>query len=403
MAACCFLALLTAAMVPTPAHKRLTTSPRIAAVAMDSAEIDFSPALESGDPWQGMRVSRQELKVLVDEACATKPMTPIIPQFLPRRAFLWRGTLLWRIVPADILANMAVTTLIVAILQRPQAPQMPLFLAGVDRVWTITSGLVAFTLSFFLSQAYIFWRSVYHATRRVQRDLNALGLLSATAAERTRDGTYTADAEEMLGGLARLVRLFHCLLYSRVTAKFSPLGTPQGLRELLKRGALTEAEMEQLLSSGLDSGHTVVLEWIITLFNSALSDGRLCGSPTGGGTIPTVSRSSPGTPAIHHHTAYTALPRTAPAAPSSLSHMRLALAAGQRAERGGEPPTRIVRTAASRAGGARAISVRAAGAGDDGRASGTNALCADALGRWHRRRARHGPHHPLLLIHPRAG
>ena len=107
------------------------------------------------------------------------------------------------------------------------------------QVWLIASGLVSFTISFFLSQSYALWRSVYSVTRRVQGRLNDIGLLCATAAERKADGTYTDDAEEFLETVARYVRLFNMLLYASVTKRFAPLGTPKGLAELVSAGAIT--------------------------------------------------------------------------------------------------------------------------------------------------------------------
>ena len=126
------------------------------------------------------------------------------------------------------------------------------------------------------------WRSVYTACRSVQCSINTIGLLCATAAEQEQDGRgHTADATAMLTDMARLLRLFHMLLYARYTTRFAPLATPRGLRALAQCGALTDEEVEALLDSSL--GHNAVLEWIVGLFNSALADGRLCGH---GGGLP---------------------------------------------------------------------------------------------------------------------
>ena len=243
-----------------------------------------------------MRASDKELSDIVDEACSTRISRTIIPQYFPQRSFLWRGTLLWRIVPRDIASNMVVSLAVVGILQGlPGLPGryapswlpswLSTFLPSVDRVWIITSGLVGFTLSFFLSQAYGLWRSVYSACRSVQCSINTIGLLCATAAEREPDGSYTDDAIALLIDMARLWRLFHILLYSRYTTRFSPLATPRGLRALARRGVLTDEEVSTLLESS--QGHHAVLEWIVLLFNSALADGRLCaGNGSGGLPLP---------------------------------------------------------------------------------------------------------------------
>ena len=73
--------------------------------------------------------------------------------------------------------------------------------------------------------------------------------------------------------MARYVRLFHVLFYASCTRRFAPLATPTGLDELVKEGALTEAEKDILLQSSCD--HNAVLEWLTILVNTALKDGRL--------------------------------------------------------------------------------------------------------------------------------
>ena len=99
---------------------------------------------------------------------------------------------------------------------------------------------MSFTLSFFLSQSYTMWRSVYSITRRVQGRLNDVGLLCATFAERNAtDGAYTPEAEDALRTVARYCRLFHMLFYASVSTRFAPLKTPQGLSALVYNGALT--------------------------------------------------------------------------------------------------------------------------------------------------------------------
>ena len=70
---------------------------------------------------------------------------------------------------------------------------------------------------------------------------------------------------------SRYVRLFNLLLYASLTSRFAVLRTPRGMGELVRRGALTRAEYNALLQTGM--GHHAVLEWIATLLNSALSDG----------------------------------------------------------------------------------------------------------------------------------
>lgn len=129
-------------------------------------------------------------------------------------------------------------------------------------------------LSFFLSQSYSLWRSVYSLTRRVQGRLNDIGLLCATYAQRDMEtGAYTEEAEALLQTLSRYVRLFHVLFYASVTTRFAPLKTPQGLSTLVDMGALTADEREVLLESSMN--HNAVVSWLSLLVDGAVADGRL--------------------------------------------------------------------------------------------------------------------------------
>jgi len=56
------------------------------------------------------------------------------------------------------------------------------------------------------------------------------------------------------------VRLFNLLLYASLTSRFAVLRTPRGMGELVRRGAMTQAEYTALLQTGM--GHHAVLEWI---------------------------------------------------------------------------------------------------------------------------------------------
>ena len=129
-----------------------------------------------------------------------------------------------------------------------------------------------------------FWRHIHDRARTVQGRLNDIGMLCASAAERhdagPSKGQYTEEARAMLESLGRYVRLFHMLMFASLTSRFAVLRTPRGMGELVRRGAMTQPEYEALLQTSM--GHHAVIEWISTLLNSALGDGRLCGSASGG-------------------------------------------------------------------------------------------------------------------------
>ena len=210
--------------------------------------------VDGGDQWIGSRVSSDELRSLADLACSTTITKPIVAQYYPARIWLWRqwsGTVLRRVLPKEVFFNLCFAAAVCLFFRVP-GPR-PVWraglvesLAGVARVWTITGSMASFILSFFLSQSYTMWRSVYSITRRVQGRLNDVALLCATFARRNAtDGAYTPEAEDALRTVARYCRLFHMLFYASVSSRFAPLKTPQGLSALVANGALT-AEARQM-------------------------------------------------------------------------------------------------------------------------------------------------------------
>ena len=58
--------------------------------------------------------------------------------------------------------------------------------------------------------------------------------------------------------MGRYVRLFSILLYSSCTARFAILRTPRGLNELLRRGAITDAERNALLQSSMGAPFSIL-------------------------------------------------------------------------------------------------------------------------------------------------
>ena len=67
----------------------------------------------------------------------------------------------------------------------------------------------------------------------MQGRLNDLGLMVAASPSGTADGPAHGGGEELLGVVARYIRLFHILFYASVTTRFAALRTPQGLSALV--------------------------------------------------------------------------------------------------------------------------------------------------------------------------
>ena len=231
----------------TVAHQRLTVAPpdlmasrsnnsRVRIVqlcAAPSALPTSDVALDGGDVWSGLRVNKDELAETIDIACSTTIQRPIIAQYYPERRWLWRqwgGTVLRRV--AGEVAFVVLFAAAVSSFFHVPGPHAAwrfalaesAFFAGVAKVWTLSATMATFTLSFFLSQSYSLWRSVYSITRRVQGRLNDISLLCATFADRDAEsGSYTPEAEALLQTVARYVRLFHMLV--RAAACTDPLAS----------------------------------------------------------------------------------------------------------------------------------------------------------------------------------
>ena len=141
------------------------------------------------DIWSGARADKDEIDEILSVATSSTISKPIISQYFPGRRWLWRqwsGTIVRRVLPRDVLINIAFAMTVGWIFRStahtPFRSTVLHDLASVQKVWTLAATMVSFTLSFFLSQAYSMWRSVYSLSRRVQGRLNDLGLLCATYA-----------------------------------------------------------------------------------------------------------------------------------------------------------------------------------------------------------------------------
>ena len=90
------------------------------------------------------------------------------------------------------------------------------------------------------------------------------GLIIASHLKRTTNGGLDPEAEAYAIETALLIRAFNLLMYAGCSNKYYPLRTTKGLRAMARRGALTDEEVDALLSSGLPpkQRHNAVLVWI---------------------------------------------------------------------------------------------------------------------------------------------
>jgi predicted membrane chloride channel (bestrophin family) len=214
----------------------------------------------------------------------------IIREFKPMRSWLWtrwRGTILehgWKVVLGNMLLSVAFISLIrgnvkptwsVGMLPDANNPVIARML-GLGKVWHYLMNITTFILTFFLSQAYGVWRSMYTLSRIIQGRMNDIGLLVATTAERDEKGQYTPRAEALLDDVAAYSRLFHALAWAKFTRKFEILLTDRGMSRMLSRGIMTRKQYSTLFSLKPNGGpHNAPMMWIVVRCLRAMKDGTL--------------------------------------------------------------------------------------------------------------------------------
>jgi len=162
-------------------------------------------------------------------------------------------------------------------------------LQGFNILWGQLLSVTTFTLTFFLNQSYTLWRKCYGHSRTLQGRLNDVNLLSCVYATRsnpkkTEDGryefsTYTEPARQVLELMSRYTRVFNLLTYASFTGSHRPLLTLQGMRRLVERGVLTEAERTILSEAQVPvtQRHGTILLWMARLFVDARRAGHMGG------------------------------------------------------------------------------------------------------------------------------
>lgn len=135
----------------------------------------------------------------------------------------------------------------------------------IRHLWNYQMSLTTFILTFFLNQAYGYWKHVLSLARRIQGRLNDFSLLLATSAKRENDGTYTPESKKLLDDIGASSRLFHTLFWASCARRFSVLNTPMGLECLASRGLMTSRQLQVLqgLNVPVNQRHNACLEWMM--------------------------------------------------------------------------------------------------------------------------------------------
>jgi len=261
-----------------------------------------------------------ELDLLTEWAVAKTANRPIVCEYNPDAAWLWskwRGTVL-SLTASPVLLNMGVGVAVDYASRElsaaswsmlsvpPAADPLIASLNGLNTLWEYELTLCTFILTFFTSQAYAHWRSVYFTTRAIQGRVNDVCLLLAVGAQRGGSG-YSEDASRLLQRCTRLIRVSHTFFWAATPTCSNGVGdggvedgdasedlpaelrnaraigplllSPEGLQGLVAAGELTPEEAAALLGTGLPpSQYTYVLmEWVGLHAMSGISDGTLRG------------------------------------------------------------------------------------------------------------------------------
>ena len=147
-----------------------------------------------------------ELDKLTDWAVSDVPNRPVICEYQPDALWLWsrwKGTVLSLTVIPVIIVMLISFGVDVAIHNLSTLPSWPILsippqndplveqLQGINKLWEYQLTLSTFILTFFTSEAYNHWRTVYLTTRAIQGRINDICLLITIGAQRglcTEDG-----------------------------------------------------------------------------------------------------------------------------------------------------------------------------------------------------------------------
>lgn len=146
------------------------------------------------------------------------------------------------------------------------------FLNSSNKIWKSLLPLTTLVLTFFVTQAYNYWISVYQLCRNIQGRINDIEMILATHVSRNNDrfgrrsSSYTSDGEEFLRDISHKLRAFHILFWASQARRFRILLTDRGLSRMVAKDVLTQQEKEALdlqISVNKTQKHWILLEWVI--------------------------------------------------------------------------------------------------------------------------------------------
>mmetsp|Transcript_19625 Transcript_19625/g.29118 ORF Transcript_19625/g.29118 Transcript_19625/m.29118 type:complete len:308 (-) Transcript_19625:785-1708(-) len=248
--------------------------------------------LPSKPGWKNSRIGR-----LTEWAGSKAPNRPIICEYDPSGFWIWRkwqGTVL-KMTKGSIVCLMGVTLLLDVLVRRHGALsgstwsllEVPLktsivqSLTGMRKMWQYQLTLATFILTFFLSQAYGYWQTVYNTCRMIQGRINDVSLLLTFGAKRvarteqTGKEGYSEESEILLSRCNRLLRMSHIFFWAAQPTASNGLSdceefvedaakvledgvglgplllSSPGLRAMVNSGQLSEGEAKELTTAAL--------------------------------------------------------------------------------------------------------------------------------------------------------
>lgn len=240
--------------------------------------------------------SVEEIDQVLDHITGTEGGV-IIPPYKPNGKWLWKqfyGTILYSAWPRA-LWNMAFTTIFcffVRYLTHGDFNVFTLVRGGdsslltafeiIDKIWTVLMSLTTFLLTFFVGQAWTFWKSFIDVSRVVQGRFNSILMLLATHAARDDEtGTYTPEAAAFLRDIGKRMKLFHTLHWACYSRRFYALLTEKGWDRMVARGLVSEKERKRLLALKVDrtQKQVAVFESMVVATRRGMSDKKVIGAP----------------------------------------------------------------------------------------------------------------------------
>jgi len=257
----------------------------------------------------------QEIDEVINQVAGSSTLYKgnIIPPYKPERAWLWTrwtGTILKVSYQATLL-NMLVSLVFAKYasfiiagdgsstdwwnpLETPHAFTLALSASLPDQshpliqqlnlvhgIWSYLQALATFILTFYLQEAYSFWKAVYNAGRAIQGRLNDHQLTVATNVAREKDGSMTPESEQLMDDIGQFSSLFHVLMWASTADRFQVLQTLQGLRRMATRGLVTPRQLQVLQNLTTKNNlpeyklYYSCLQWMMIRVNVAMDKGHL--------------------------------------------------------------------------------------------------------------------------------